>query len=91
MKAGRTPEQLAREFEPTVQTVIDSVAQADRDAGVRHDRLTTAERAGTHAAVEVSNEMSFDFCHVISDMEIVECLPSRESGTSAKGRATSAR
>ena len=44
VKAGRTPEELAREFEPTAQTIINWVAQADRDAGVRHDGLTTAER-----------------------------------------------
>jgi transposase len=44
VKAGRTPEELAREFEPTAQTIINWVAQVDRDAGVRHDGLTTAER-----------------------------------------------
>jgi len=44
VKAGRTPEELAREFEPTAQTIINWVAQADRDAGVRLDGLTTAER-----------------------------------------------
>jgi transposase-like protein len=43
-KAGRTPQELAREFEPTAQTILNWVAQADRDAGVRHDGLTTAER-----------------------------------------------
>ena len=44
VRAGRTPEELAREFEPTEQTINNWVAQADRDAGVRHDGLTTAER-----------------------------------------------
>jgi transposase len=44
VKAGRTPEDLAREFEPTAQSIINWVAQADRDAGVRQDGLTTAER-----------------------------------------------
>lgn len=44
VKSGRTPEELAREFEPTAQTIINWVVQADRDAGVRHDGLTTAER-----------------------------------------------
>ncbi|KJK07066.1 transposase [Burkholderiaceae bacterium 16] len=42
--AGRTPEDLAKEFEPTAQTIYHWVAQADRDAGTRHDGLTTAER-----------------------------------------------
>ncbi|MBV8272461.1 MAG: transposase [Cupriavidus sp.] len=31
--AGRRPEDLAREFEPTAQTIYNWVAQADRDAG----------------------------------------------------------
>ena len=44
VKAGRTPEELAREFEPSVQTIINWVAQADIDAGVRQEGLTTAER-----------------------------------------------
>jgi transposase len=44
VKAGRTPEELAREFEPTAQTIINWVAQADRDTGMRQDGLTTAER-----------------------------------------------
>ena len=33
VKAGRTPEELAREFEPTAQTIINWVVQAERDAG----------------------------------------------------------
>jgi len=44
VKAGRTPQELAFEFEPTAQTIVNWCAQADRDAGVRHDGLTTAER-----------------------------------------------
>jgi transposase len=43
-RAGRTPEELAREFEPSAQTIINWVAQADRDAGTRPDGLTSAER-----------------------------------------------
>jgi transposase len=44
VKTGRTPEELSREFEPSAQTIINWVAQADIDAGVRHDGLSTAER-----------------------------------------------
>ena len=44
VKAGRTPQELAREFEPTAQTIVNWVAQAEHDAGVRSDGLTTAER-----------------------------------------------
>jgi transposase len=43
-RAGRTAASLAREFEPTENTIRNWVAQADRDAGVRSDGLTTEER-----------------------------------------------
>jgi transposase len=44
VRAGRSPEELAREFEPTAQTIKNWLKQADLDAGRRHDGLTTAER-----------------------------------------------
>jgi transposase len=43
VRSGRDPEDLAREFEPTAQSIRNWVAQADRDAGQRHDGLTTEE------------------------------------------------
>src|ERR1700730_7287192 len=42
--AGRTPEELAKEFEPSAQAIRNWIAQADRDEGRREDGLTTAER-----------------------------------------------
>jgi len=42
--AGHTPEDLARECEPTAQSISNWVVRADRDAGRRTDGLTTAER-----------------------------------------------
>jgi transposase len=44
VRAGRTPEELAREFEPSGQTIRNWVQQADRDDGRRPDGLTTDER-----------------------------------------------
>ena len=44
VRAGRTPEQLAKEFEPTAQTIRNWAAQAERDTGQRSDGLTTEER-----------------------------------------------
>jgi len=44
VRAGRSPEELAREFEPTAQTIKNWLKQADLDEGRRHDGLTTAER-----------------------------------------------
>ena len=44
VRAGRTPESLAKEYEPSAQSIRNWVAQADRDEGRREDGLTTAER-----------------------------------------------
>ena len=44
VRAGRTPEELSKEFEPTAQSIRTWVSQADRDEGRRADGLTTDER-----------------------------------------------
>jgi transposase len=44
VRAGRTPEELSREFEPTAQSIWNWVRQADRDAGKRADGPTSVER-----------------------------------------------
>ena len=44
VRAGRSPEELAKEFEPTAQSIRNWVAQADRDAGRRSDGLSSVER-----------------------------------------------
>jgi transposase len=44
VRAGRNPEDLAREYEPSAQAIRNWVAQADRDQGKRHDGLTSAEK-----------------------------------------------
>ena len=43
-RSGRSPESLAKEFEPTAQAIRNWVAQAERDAGRRDDDVTTEER-----------------------------------------------
>jgi len=43
-RAGRTPEELAREFGPHAETIKGWVKQAQRDDGLRQDGLTTSER-----------------------------------------------
>ena len=45
VRAGRTPESLGKEFEPSGQTIRNWVRQADLDEGRRGGGLTTAERA----------------------------------------------
>ncbi len=44
MQAGRNPKELAREFEPSEQTIRNWVKQAELDSGRRTDGLTTEER-----------------------------------------------
>lgn len=44
VRAGRTPESLAKDFEPTAPCIRNWVKQADLDAGTRSDGLTTQER-----------------------------------------------
>lgn len=44
VRAGRSPEDLAEQFEPSAQAIRNWVQQADRDEGRRADGLTSAER-----------------------------------------------
>ena len=44
VRAGRSPENLAQEFEPSAQAIRNWVGQADRDEGRREDGLRSVER-----------------------------------------------
>jgi transposase len=44
VSTGRSPEELAQEFEPTAQSIRNWVGQAECDAGRSGNGLTTAER-----------------------------------------------
>ena len=44
VREGRTPEELARQFEPSAQSIRNWIAQSERDEGNRSDGLTTSER-----------------------------------------------
>ena len=43
VRAGRTPEDLAREFEPSAQAIRNWVVQGERDEGRRADGPSTAQ------------------------------------------------
>lgn len=45
VRAGRSPDELAQEFEPTAQTIRNWIKQADLDHGQRQDGLTSEEKA----------------------------------------------
>ncbi len=44
VRMGRSAKELAREYEPTEQTIRNWVKQAELDEGTRSDGLTTEER-----------------------------------------------
>ena len=44
VRAGRTPEELGKEFEPAAQSIRNWVEQADSDEGLSEEGLTTVER-----------------------------------------------
>ncbi len=44
VRSGRSPEALAREFEPSAQAIRNWVGRTDRNEGRRADGLTSAER-----------------------------------------------
>jgi transposase len=44
VRSGRSPEELAKKFEPTAQTIRNWVQQADLDEGRKEDGLTSQER-----------------------------------------------
>ena len=44
VRSGQTPEEVAREFEPSAQAIRNWVKQAELDEGTRTDGLKTDER-----------------------------------------------
>jgi transposase len=44
VRAGRNPRELSKEFGCSVRSIDNWVDQADRDAGLRKDGLTSIER-----------------------------------------------
>lgn len=45
VRAGRSPEELAKEFEPSPNTIRNWATQADIDEGLQSEGLSTAERS----------------------------------------------
>ena len=44
VRAGRSAEELSREFEPSAQSIWNWVRQSERNHGVREDGVTTDEK-----------------------------------------------
>jgi transposase len=45
VRSGRTPEELARQYEPSAQAIRNWVAEADREASRGSDGVTLEDRA----------------------------------------------
>lgn len=45
VRAGRSPDELAAEFEPTAQTIRNWIKQSELDHGQRQDGLNSEEKA----------------------------------------------
>jgi transposase len=60
VRAGRSPQELARKFEPTAQSINNWVAQAERDAGRGDGGLTTAERDELHRLQRENRQLKLE-------------------------------
>ena len=56
VRAGRDPEDLAREFEPTSQSIRNWVGRADRQEGGREEKGGIATSAGRDELVRLQRE-----------------------------------
>ena len=56
VRAGRDPEELAREFEPTSQSIRNWVAQVDRHKGRREEKSETLGAAERDELVRLRRE-----------------------------------
>ncbi|MEO0814369.1 MAG: transposase [Myxococcota bacterium] len=84
VRAGREPRDLAKEFEPSAQSIREWVAQADRDDGIRQDGLTSTER-------EELNELRRENKRLKLEREILAKATAwfaRETDPTLKGRSS---
>ena len=57
VRSGRDPDDLAREFEPTAQSIRNWVAQADYSEGRREDRPSGASNAEREELIKLRREV----------------------------------
>ena len=55
VRSGRTPEELAREFEPTAQSIWNWVRQAERNGGAHKDGAVTSQELDELAKLRREN------------------------------------
>jgi transposase len=84
-RAGRNIKELAREFEPTAETIRQWIKQAALDDGLRSDGLTTSER-------EELNRLRREIRVLREEREILAKAAAwfaQETGTTPKRRSNS--
>jgi transposase len=57
VRAGHDPEDLAREFEPTSQSIRNWVAQADRSEGRREEKVEPTSSAERDELIKLRREV----------------------------------
>ena len=60
VRSGRSPEALAKEFEPTAQAIRNWVKQDDLDNGRREDGLRTEEQAELRRLRRENKQLKMD-------------------------------
>ena len=82
--AGRTPGELAREYECSAQAIRNWVGQTGRDEGRREDGLSTAERGELRRMRRENRQL----CEEREILEKAAAWFARETGT-VPGRSSS--
>jgi transposase len=93
VRAGRSPEELAREFEPTAQSICHWVAQADRKEGRREEKgdgLAAAERDELARLRRENKQLRLER-DILSRAAAWFAREKRPLGRSPGGRASNAR
>src|SRR3954451_15422727 len=83
VRAGRTPEELAREFEPSSQAIRNWVAAADRSEG--RQSATPAPAAGTPALSAAEREELTRLRRENKQLRLERDIPSRATAWFAAG------
>ncbi len=85
VRAGRSPEELSREFEPTAQSISNWVGQTGRDQGVRQDGLTSDD-------TEELRRLRFENKILREEKDILRkaaAWVAEETGSTPRGRSSS--
>jgi transposase InsO family protein len=60
VRAGKSPEYLTQEFEPSAQAIRNWVAQAERNEGLRRDGQGWYNLHRRHSAIEYQSPINFE-------------------------------